>query len=273
MGLGAVHTVSLAEARKRAAEARLKVHDGIDPIDQRKASRTRDKLASARAITFKQCADRYIEANRAGWRNPKHGDQWVATFNETRRGKRKFPALTAAINDLPVDAIDTALVLKVLEPIWQEKPETANRARGRIELVLSWATVRGHRAGDNPARWRGHLDQLLPARSKIARVKHHDAVPYGVMPGFMAALRGKSGISARALEFTILTAARTGEAIGARWSEFDLLAKLWIVPPQRTKAGKEHRVAALGSRGADPFGAPAHRRFCVSGREVGSTHL
>jgi hypothetical protein len=155
MGLGAVHTVSLAEARKRAAEARLKVHDGIDPIDQRKASRVRERVAAARAITFKACADRYIEANRAGWRNAKHGDQWIATFNETRRGERKYPALTAAINDLPVDAIDTALVLKVLEPIWQEKPETANRARGRIESVLSWATVRGHRAGDNPARWRG----------------------------------------------------------------------------------------------------------------------
>jgi integrase len=250
MGLGAVHTVSLAEARKRAAEARLKVHDGIDPIDQRKASRVRERVAAARAITFKACADRYIEANRAGWRNAKHGDQWIATFNETRRGERKYPALTAAINDLPVDAIDTALVLKVLEPIWQEKPETANRARGRIESVLSWATVRGHRAGDNPARWRGHLDQLLPGRSKIARVKHHDAVPYADMPGFMGALRDKSAISARALEFTILTAARTGETIGARWSEFDLLTKLWIVPPERMKGGKEHR-APLSDRAVE----------------------
>jgi len=242
MGLGAVHTVSLAEARKRAAEARLKVHDGIDPIDQRKASRTRAKIASARAVSFKECADRYIEANRAGWRNAKHADQWFATFNETGRGERKFPALTAAINDLPVDAIDTALVLKVLEPVWQEKTETANRARGRIESVLSWATVRGHRTGENPARWRGHLDQLLPARGKIARVKHLQATAYVEMAKFMANLRSKGGISALALEFTILTAVRTGEVIGATWAEIDLRSKVWTIPPTRMKAGKEHRV-------------------------------
>ena len=194
MGLGALHTVSLAEARKRAAEARLQVHDRLDPIGERKASRGAARLAAARAVTFKECADRYIEANRPGWRNPKHADQWYATFNETRHGERKFPATTAAINDLPVAAIDRALVLSVLKPIWHEKPETASRVRGRIESVLSFATVSEYRSGENPARWRGHLDQLLPARGKIARVKHHDAIPYAEIPNFMAELRGKDSV-------------------------------------------------------------------------------
>jgi len=242
MGLGALHTVSLAEARKRAAEGRLKVQDGLSPIEQRKASRGAARLAAAQAVTFKQCADRYIEANRAGWRNAKHADQWFATFNETRRGPRIYPALTAAINDLPITAIDTSLVLKVLEPVWQEKPETATRARGRIESVLSWATARELRKGENPARWRGHLDKLLAAKSKLARTKHHDAVPYAEIPGFANELREKAGVSARALEFTILTAARTGEVIGARWAEFDLGGMLWIVPAERMKSGREHRV-------------------------------
>ncbi len=242
MGLGAVHTVNLAEARKRAAEARLQVHDRLDPIGQRKASRGAARLAAARAITFKECADRYIEENRHGWRNPKHADQWFATFNETRRGERKFPATTAAINDLPVAAIDRALVLSVLKPIWHEKPETASRVRGRIESVLSFATVSEYRSGENPARWRGHLDQLLPSRKKLASVKHHDAVPYAEMPSFMAELRGRDGVNARALEFTILTAARTAEVVGARWEEFDLDARVWTVPPERMKAAKEHRA-------------------------------
>ena len=249
MGLGALHTVSLAEARKRAAEARLQAHDRVDPIEQRKASRGAVRLAAARAVTFKECADRYIEANRSGWGNAKHAAQWFGTFNETRRGALRFPSLTAAINDLPVAAIDTALVLKVLEPIWHEKPETANRARGRIESVLSWATVLKYRSGDNPAQWRGNLKELLPARGKIASVKHHDAVPYAEMPSFMAELRGKEGVYARALEFTILTTARTGETVGAQWSEFDLEAKVWTVPSERMKAGKEHK-APLSDRAA-----------------------
>jgi integrase len=250
MGLGPLHTVSLAEARKRAAEVRLKVHDRVDPIDERKAARGRARVETARAMTFKECAERYIEANRAGWRNAKHADQWVATFNATKRGKREYPALTAVLNDLPIAAIDTALVMKALEPVWRKTPETASRARGRIEAVLSWATAREYRTGDNPARWRGHLDKLLPARSKVARVKHHDAIPYAEMPDFVATLRKRDGISARALEFTILTAARTGEAIGAKWREFDLSAKLWAIPAERMKAGREHRVP-LSERVAD----------------------
>ena len=148
---------------------------------------------------------------------------------------------------LSVQAIDTALVLKVLEPIWTTKPETAGRVRGRMESILDWAKVRGYRAGENPARWRGHLDKLLPARSKVRRVEHHAALPYAKLPGFLMSLRDQEGIAARALEFAIVTAARTGEVIGARWSEIDLLEKTWTVPPGRMKAGREHRVPLSAS--------------------------
>jgi integrase len=242
MGLGPLHTVSLAEARKRAQDARLKVLDGVDPIDDADAKRAARKLEVAKAMTFKDCADAYIKANRSGWKNDKHAAQWESTFNETRRGKRVYPAATATINDLPVAAIDTGLVRKVLEPIWYTIPESASRIRGRIERVLAWATVAGYRTGDNPARWTGHLRELLPAKAKVAVVEHHDAVPYREMPAFMGLLRAKKGASARALEFTILTAARTGESIGAKWREIDLDAKLWTIPAERMKAGKEHRV-------------------------------
>ena len=242
MGLGPVHTVSLAEARKRAADARLKALDGIDPIQEREAARIARRLQAAKAMTFKQAADAYIEANRASWKNDVHANQWFATFNETTRGRLVFPAATQAINDLPVSAIDTALMLKVLEPIWTKTPESASRIRGRIERVLGWATVRGHRSGENPARWNGHLKEALGSRSVDDAVKHHDAVPYAEMPLFMAELRGKVGVSARALEFTILSATRTGETIGAKWSEIDLESRLWTIPAERMKAGKEHRV-------------------------------
>jgi hypothetical protein len=194
MGLGALHTVSLAEARKRAAAARLQVHDGIDPIDVRRSTRARGKLEAAKAITFKECADAYIAANEAAWTNDKHRQQWHSTFEDTRRGKRKFPALTTVINDLPVGSIDTGLVLKVLEPIWKTKSETAARVRGRIESVLDWAKVREYRAGENPARWAGHLKNVLPARDKVRNVKHHDAVPYAELPGFMDELRQREGV-------------------------------------------------------------------------------
>ena len=240
MGLGPLHTVSLAEARKRAAEARLKAYDGVDPIDDKRARRAHRKLEAAKSITFKECADKYIAANREGWKNAKHADQWSATFNETKRGSLTFPAATAAINDLPVSAIDTGLVLRALEPIWTKTPESARRIRGRIESVLDWAKVRGYRDGENPARWRGHLDKTLAKRPRVRA--HHDAIAYAELPAFMAELIAKDGASARALEFTILTAARTGEVIGAKWSEIDLKAKLWTVPATRMKSGVEHRV-------------------------------
>ena len=191
-----------------------------------------------------------------------------ATFNETRCGERKFPATTAAINDLPVAAIDRALVFSVLKPIWHEKPETATRAR-RIESVLSFATVSEYRSGENPARWRGHLDQLLPSRKKPASVKHYDAVPYAEMPSFMAELRGTDGVYARALEFMILTAARTAEVVGARWEEFDLDAKVWTVPAERMKAGKEQRPP-LSDRSARVLSdMPALAISCLAQGRVG----
>ncbi len=242
MGLGALHTVSLAEARKRAADVRLKVLDGIDPIGDAEAKRAERRLQAAKTLTFKECAEAYVKANRGGWKNDKHAAQWDATFNETRRGKRVYPAATAAINDLPVSSIDTGLVLKALELIWTKTPESASRIRGRIEAVLDWAKVRGYRDGENPARWRGHLDKTLPQPTKIKAVEHHDAVPYVEMGAFMTGLRDKKGVSARALEFTVLTAVRTSEAIGAKWAEFDLDAALWTVPGERMKAGREHRI-------------------------------
>ncbi len=242
MGLGPLHTVSLAEARARAAAARLKALDGVDPIDDAEARRAGRRLEAAKAMTFKNCADAYIKANRSGWKNNKHAAQWDSTFNETKRGSRIFPAATAVINDLPVAAIDTGLVRKVLEPIWYTTPETASRVRGRIERVLAWATVAGYRSGDNPARWTGHLKELLPPKAKVAAVEHHNAVPYRDMPAFMVRLMAKQGTSARALEFAILTAARTGEVIGAKWGEIDFVTRVWTIPPERMKAGREHRV-------------------------------
>jgi integrase len=238
MGLGPLHTVSLAEAREKARDQRKLLLDGTDPIAAREAKRAEARIAAANTMSFQECAERYIDANKAGWRNAKHAAQWPATL-ETYA----YPVLGA----LSVQAIDVGLVMKVLEPVWQAKAETASRVRGRMEAVLDWATARGYRQGDNPARWRGHLDKLLPARAKIQRVEHHPALPYSGMGAFMADLRGQEGIAARALEFLILTAARTGEVIGARWDEFDLAEKLWTIPAERMKAGREHRVP-LSSR-------------------------
>jgi integrase len=233
MGMGPLAIYGLQEARAKALDARRLRHEGIDPIEARKGERLRTRLDAAKAITFKECADNYIKAHRAGWRNGKHAAQWGATLATYAE---------PIIGALPVQAIDTTLVLKILEPIWTAKPETAGRVRGRIESILDWAKAREYRQGENPARWRGHLDKLLPARGKVRKVEHHAALPYTELPDFLVALREQEGIAARALEFTILTAARTGETIGARWSEFDLLDKTWTVPAERMKAGKAHRV-------------------------------
>jgi integrase len=233
MGLGPLALFGLQEARAKALDARRLRHEGIDPIEARKAARLRARLDAAKAMTFKECADAYINAHRAGWRNAKHAAQWGATLATYAE---------PIIGALPVQTIDTALVLKVLEPIWTAKPETASRVRGRIESILDWARVRDYRTGENPARWRGHLDKLLPARSKVRKVEHHAALPYAELPAFLVALREQEGIAARALEFTILTAARTNETIGAPCSEFDHLDKIWTIPAERMKAVKEHRV-------------------------------
>ena len=237
MGLGSLLAIGLQDARMRAAECRKQRHDGIDPIEARRLEREQAILDAGKALTFTVATSKFIAGHKAGWRNAKHAAQWentLATYAEP------------VLGSLSVQAIDTTLVLKVIEPIWTTKPETAARLRGRIESVLDWATVRGHRKGENPARWRGHLDKLLPARSKVRKVEHHAALPYAELPDFIAALRGQEGIAARALEFTILTAARTGEAIGANWNEINLMEEAWTVPAGRMKVGKEHRVPLSG---------------------------
>ena len=233
MGLGAFHTVSLKLARQKALDCRLKLDAGIDPIEERNEAKQARKLEAAKTITFKDCADKYIAAHRATWKNAKHAEQWPATLKAY-----VYPTL----GELSVADIDVGLVMGVLEPIWTEKPETASRVRGRIETVLDWAAARKYRGGENPARWRGHLDKLLPARSKVAKVKHHPALPYVEIAGFMTALQAMEGISPRALEICILTATRTSETVEARWPEFDLDNKMWTIPAERMKAGKEHRV-------------------------------
>jgi integrase len=233
MGLGSFATVSLAEARDRALECRKLREKDIDPIEAREAAKREAALQRAKSLKFKDAAEAYMAAHRIAWKNDKHAAQWPATLKTYA-----YPI----IGELPLQLIDTTLVMKVIEPLWSEKPETASRLRGRIESVLDWATVRGYRQGENPARWRGHLDQLLPARSKVRKTKHHSALPYAELPAFLAKLREQDGIAARALEFTILTAARTGETIGAKFSEIDTKNKLWTVPAERMKAGKEHRV-------------------------------
>ena len=233
MGLGPLHALSLADARAKATELRKQRTDHVDPLQVRQSERMAERLEAAKAMTFQQCAERYIEAHKAGWKNVKHGDQWAATL-----ATYVYPLL----GDLSVQVIDTALVMKALAPIWTTKTETASRVRGRIESILDWATTSGFRQGENPARWRGHLDNLLPKKGKVQKVEHHPALPYADMGAFMAALRGQDGIAARALEYTILTAARTGEVIGARWEEIDLPGAVWTVPPNRMKAGKEHRI-------------------------------
>ncbi len=233
MGLGPFHTITLADARIAATDCRKLLLRQIDPIDARDADKTRQALQDARSITFAECAAAYIRAHRSDWKNAKHAEQWTNTI-ETYCGP--------IIGALPVQDVDTGLVVKVLEPIWTAKPETASRLRGRIESVLDWARVSGYRAGDNPARWRGHLDNVLPALKKKQRVKHHPALPFDQMGAFMESLRAQEGTAARALAFLILTATRTGEVIGAKWDEFDLDAKLWTIPAERMKAGKEHRV-------------------------------
>ena len=233
MGLGSLNAVSLAGARLKAAACRGLLADGTDPIAARDAERTQRALEDARAITFDQCAEAFITAHSAAWKNQKHVAQWKATL-------RTY--VSPVCGSLPVQVIDVALVMKVLEPIWTTKPETAARLRGRIESVLNWAKARGYRTGENPALWKGHLSNLLPAHSKIAKVKHHAALPYNQTSQFIAALRRQDGIASLALEFAILTAARTGEIIGARWAEIDLEAKVWTVPASRMKNGREHRV-------------------------------
>ena len=237
MGLGPLALVSLAEARIKALEYRRQVFDGIDPIEARRAKKMQAALDAAKGVTFKHCAERYIASHKSAWSNAKHAAQWEATLNTY-----VYPV----IGKLAIQNVDTGLVLRILEPIWSTKAETAGRIRGRIEVILDWARVQGFRIGENPARWRGHIDKLLPSHSKVKKVKHHAALPYADLPAFIVELRKEEGVAARALEFAILTVARTGEVIGA--PPHEIKDGIWIVPAERMKANKEHRV---------PLSAPA----------------
>lgn len=252
MGLGSADAVSLADARTMASAALKLLRAGVDPIDQRKADRAASAVEAARAMSFREAAEAYMTAQSSSWKSVKHAKLWAASLEAY-----VYPALGA----LPVAAVDVTLVLRVLEPVWREKPETGSRIRQRIEAVLDWAAARGCRSKDNPARWREHLQHLLPSRAQP--VKHHPALPFERVGAFMADLRNVNGLGAAALELCILTATRTTETLKARWSEFDLDAGLWVIPPDRMKAKREHRVplprqavAMLRRlRAADPKGA------------------
>jgi integrase len=233
MGIGPLRDVSLQEARRKAGDARKLLDDGIDPLEHRRAQQRDEALRQARGITFAQACQQYIAANEPTWRNAKHRYQWEQTLGE---------AYCGAIRALPIADVDTAAVLRVLQPIWHTKAETAVRLRARIERVLDWAITHGLRDSQNPAKWKNHLQHALPMRKKRDRVKHYESMPYEQLPAFMEALRTQPGVAPRALEFAMLTAARTGEVINAKPKEFDLTKAIWTVPPGRMKSGREHRV-------------------------------
>ena len=234
IGLGGFPTVTLAQARDKAREARASVERGIDPVEERKAARARLTAARRKGMLFSDAVDKALAAKLDAFRNEKHRAQWRSTLD-----RYAMPEIGA----LPVGDIDTAAVLRCLQPIWATKTETATRLRGRIEAVLSWATVAGHRTGDNPARWAGNLKELLPAASKVAKESNHPALQLDDAPAWLADLRKREGFPARALEFLTLTAARSGEVRGASWDEIDLERALWTIPAQRMKMQREHRVA------------------------------
>ena len=229
MGMGPCDLITLAEARAKARDARRLLLDGIDPLEAKQSARRQRLLATTRAKTFKECAEALIASREAGWR--RSSGQWHQSLRAY-----VYPR----IGELSAADINTAAVVSVLQPIWTKLPETASRVRGRIEAVLSWAKVHGLRDGDNPARWRGHLDQLLPARAKVKRVEHFTALSYDKIGNFMAELAGQQDMAARALQFAILTATRSGEVLGARWNE--IKGHIWTISPERMKGGREHRV-------------------------------
>lgn len=233
MGLGPFHTVSLAEAREKAEVCRAMRLKGLDPLEERLKEQQTKKVEAAEAITFEKCAEIYIATHKDGWKNSKHADQWMTTLQTY-----VYPIF----KDRPVTAVDHNLVLKVLQPIWKEKTETASRIRGRIERILDWARVMKYRTGDNPARWKGHLDHLLAKRSRVATVVHHAALPIDETPGFIQVLQREKAVVARAFEFCILNATRTSETLRMRWDEYDEKAQHWTVPGSRMKAGRDHRI-------------------------------
>lgn len=239
IGLGGYPDFGLAEARAAARRIKEEIRTGVDPVAARQAARSALEAADARRVTFDQAAAQFLRRKSHEFQNDKHAAQWRSTLHAYA---------SPIIGRLPVDEIELGHIVKVLEPLWTEKTETASRLRGRIESVLAYATASGFRSGDNPARWRGNLDAVLPKPRKLAKVTHHRALPVDDLPEFMEALRKQQGMGARALEFAILTATRSGEVRGARWDEIDFAGKVWTIPAERMKAGKQHRV---------PLSAPA----------------
>lgn len=233
MGLGPLHTINLAKARVKAHECREQLLAGIDPLDAKKGAKQAQQIEDAKALSFRDCATSYHLAHKDGWKNVKHAEQWVNTLSTYA-----YPV----IGSLPIAAVDVGLVMKILEPIWKTKTETASRLRGRIESVIDWATARGYRTGENPARWKGHLDHLLMSKSSASKVVHHPALPYAELADFLVRVREQEGFAKDALEFLILTASRTSEVLNATWSELDLELAIWTIPGERMKAGREHRV-------------------------------
>jgi len=233
VGLGPYPEIGVASAREQAATIRVAIRAGLDPLAERRTAKAATQAALAKSLTFDQAAARYLASKTKEFSNPKHAAQWASTLDTYA---------SPVIGRLPVDAIELPHIVRTLEPIWLEKTETAKRLRGRIESVLSWATVSGFRSGDNPARWRGNLDAVLQAPGKVAKVAHHRALPWREIPAFMAKLRRMDGMGAKALEFGILTGARSGEVRGAVWSEIDVAERLWSIPGARMKTGKPHTV-------------------------------
>lgn len=233
IGLGAFPDVGLGQAREDAKEMRRKIRDGIDPAVERRDRRQALVDANAARLTFDEAARMYIAAKRHEFKNPKHVKQWESTL---------ATYASPVVGKLPVSEIELQHIVSILEPIWYTKTETAARLRGRIENVLAWATTSGYRKGDNPARWRGHLDTVLPKPSKVAKVQHHRALPVDDVGTFMVAVRQREGMAARALEFVVLTATRSGEVRGATWDEVNLSERVWTIPAERMKSGREHRV-------------------------------
>jgi integrase len=233
MGLGPLHAVSLAKARIKKDVYKAQLFEGVDPFDTREEQQKALATGGEVTMTFRQCAEAYHTAHKDGWRNKKHADQWINTLKT-----HAFPELGL----IAVEDVDVHRIMKVLEPIWRKKTETASRLRGRMEAVLDWARVRGYRTGENPARWKGHLDHLLLPRSKVNKVEHHAALPFDEIADFIVLLRKHERIAQLALEFTILVAARTSEVLNMTWQELSLDLKIWTVPASRMKANREHRV-------------------------------
>lgn len=260
IGIGPYPEVTLAKARDVASDMRLQIRDGIDPLAERQAARDTLAAATAKALTFSDCTDRYLASKGGEFRNDKHRRQWRSSLEQYAG---------PVIGHLPVDRVELAHVLQVLEPVWRTRTETASRVRGRMEKVLDYATVSGFREGDNPARWRGNLDAILPAPSKLKKVQHHRALPWAEVPAFMRALRHRTGTAAQALQFLVLTAVRSGEVRGATWDEIDMDSGTWTIPAERMKAGRQHVVPLSNAALAVLEGCPTRDGLVFPGQRGG----